>query len=324
MEFAGWAPTRRLRSYTAWPTETTDDLAPSTRGMRSIGSMPLTTPRAVAGRVLRRFPAVGDRLPRRSVPEPADEVVPDRLRRYAGGELLSIEGWLSGDAVWPLVELARQQHDAGITGAVGEIGVHHGQLFLLLAFASRPGESCVGVDLFENQDQNIDHSGQGDREILEGHIARLGAPNERIRLLTRNSLTLTAEEMIATADDRYRLFSVDGGHTPDITANDLLIAGGAIRPEGIVILDDAFSQMWPGVMTGLVQFMQAHPDLLVPFGICGNKTLLTTPAHAEHWRRALEPAAPHYMSRTDELLGHPVQILLDGPGLTNAWIPRNY
>lgn len=248
----------------------------------------------------------------------------DRLFRYAGQDMRSVEGWLSGDAVWPVIEIARQQLEDGTESAVGEIGVHHGQLFLLLAMASTSEERCVGVDLFENQHENVDNSGRGDRDILEAHLRRFGIGDDRIRLLARNSLTLTAEELIdAAGGHRFRLFSVDGGHTPEITVNDLLLAADIMTDDGVIVLDDVFSQMWPGVMTGFTRFMAEHPHRLFPFALCGNKTLLSTNRDgAQRWLANLKPAADYFMSRTDELFGHPVQILLDGPGLPNTWNPR--
>lgn len=248
----------------------------------------------------------------------------DQLFRYAGGEMGSVEGWLSGDAVWPIIEIAQQQLEDGTETAIGEIGVHHGQLFLLLALASTGEEPCVGVDLFENQDENVDNSGRGDREILEGHLERFGIDDDRVRLLTRNSLTLAAGELLEAAGGRrFRLFSVDGGHTPEITINDLRLAAEIMTEDGVIILDDLFSQMWPGVMTGFTRFMADNPNRLFPFALCGNKALLSTNREgAERWLDLLKPAADYYLSRTDELFGHPVQILIDGAGLPNAWHPR--
>ena len=248
----------------------------------------------------------------------------DRLFRYAGQDMRSVEGWLSGDAVWPIIEIAQQQLADGSESAIGEIGVHHGQLFLLLALASTNDEPCVGVDLFENQQENIDNSGHGDRDILEGHLKRFGLANGRVELLQRNSMTLSGAELVSAAAGRkFRLFSVDGGHTPDITVNDLHLAAEIMTDDGVIILDDVFSQMWPGVMTGFTRFMNDNPGRLFPFALCGNKTLISTSqAMADRWRAHLEPAAGYFMSRSDALLDHPVQILMDGPGLPNLWHPR--
>lgn len=63
------------------------------------------------------------------------------------------------DLVWTLL-LSITQHEHGICGTIGEIGVHHGAYFVLLAAAARAGERSFVCDIFEAGHQsgfNIDH-----------------------------------------------------------------------------------------------------------------------------------------------------------------------
>jgi len=53
--------------------------------------------------------------------------------------------------------------ELGIRGSLGEIGVHHGLLFIVLALSSGPDEQLFAVDVFGRQDLNIDKSGKGSR-----------------------------------------------------------------------------------------------------------------------------------------------------------------
>ena len=67
------------------------------------------------------------------------------------------------------------------------------------------------------------------------------------------------------------MISIDGGHTADITAHDLATAEGALAEGGIVLLDDCFKEMWPGVINGVHRYF-SEPRSIIPFGIGANKT----------------------------------------------------
>lgn len=54
----------------------------------------------------------------------------------------------------------RKQHELGIFGAVGEIGVHHGKFLIPIVGSALAGEPAIAMDLFENQQSNLDKSGQ--------------------------------------------------------------------------------------------------------------------------------------------------------------------
>jgi hypothetical protein len=48
----------------------------------------------------------------------------------------------------------------GILGTVGEIGVHHGKFLMPIVGYALQEEPAVAVDLFEDQAQNFDGSGE--------------------------------------------------------------------------------------------------------------------------------------------------------------------
>jgi hypothetical protein len=52
-----------------------------------------------------------------------------------------------------------KQHQLGIFGAVGEIGVHHGKFLIPIVGNALMEEPAVALDLFEDQSANIDTSG---------------------------------------------------------------------------------------------------------------------------------------------------------------------
>ncbi len=77
----------------------------------------------------------------------------------------SIEGWVVLHHMSYVAALTRLQHFLGVYGSVGEIGVHHGKFFLILAGNALKTEPVVAMDLFHDQHENID--GSGERSTFE-------------------------------------------------------------------------------------------------------------------------------------------------------------
>ena len=209
---------------------------------------------------------------------------------YLADGMDRVEGWLSRMTAVMIAEIAAVQARDGLRGDVCEIGVHHGKLFLLLASAARGDETAVAVDVFGDQHKNVDRSGLGDRAIFERNARRF-APQARLRIIQESSLDLAGAGFAA---NRFRLFSIDGGHGADTTLNDLRLAEATMVPGGVVFVDDVLSAEWTGVITGLARYL-AGGGALVPFALAPNKAMLTTGAkHAAHYQEALlsafEPA----------------------------------
>ncbi len=194
----------------------------------------------------------------------------------------TVEGWLSPTTASILAQLLVEQVRAGLRGNVCEIGVHHGRLFLVLANALAPGERAVAVDVFGDQEKNVDRSGQGDRAVFERNLARY-APAAPVEIVQESSLDL---ERLGFLSHRFRFVSIDGGHTGPTVANDLRLAERTLLGGGIVALDDILSSHWTGVLTGLAAYVRAG-GTLVPFALVPNKLLLTTGQAAAAEGRAL-------------------------------------
>jgi hypothetical protein len=197
----------------------------------------------------------------------------------------TVAGWLQRDALLLTLGLHRAQLAAGQGGAVAEIGVHHGKLFIALALLAAPGEAALAVDVFERQDLNPDGSGHGDRAMLETHLARWRLLR-RSTILARDSQTLTPAELLALGGP-IRLFSVDGGHTRGHAGHDLALAEACLAPGGVVLLDDFLNPAWPGVTEAAILHLHHPANALAPLAICGGKLFLARRVDHAAWCLAL-------------------------------------
>ena len=163
-----------------------------------------------------------------------------------------------------------------------------------------PASGAVAVDIFGDQDKNVDGSGAGDRAIFERNAAHY-APAAALDILQSSSLDLAGD---AFTTRRFRFLSIDGGHTAEVTANDLRLAEQTLIPGGVVALDDILSHHWTGVLTGLAEYLKSG-GTLVPFALVPNKLLLAQDAvSASMWLADLERHFPLAVAKRDlEFLG---------------------
>jgi hypothetical protein len=229
----------------------------------------------------------------------------ERVVTYIHRGKFLVDGWLRTEAALTVANLATEQRRLGVAGGTAEIGVHHGKLFILLYLLSSPPEKAVAIDLFEDQHLNIDSSGKGDLALFHANLER-HADSSRLVLHKGDSTRLTGAVLRQLAEGPLRLISIDGGHTEEITASDLAVADTALAEGGIVVVDDVFNEMWPGVADGVHRYSRDQPRL-VPFAICANKTFFCRSSHADGYRAAaIAGAMGHVMP---SFLGHPVAVL---------------
>lgn len=222
--------------------------------------------------------------------------------RYAEDGHAGIQGWLDTESAVLIALLSQGQVRRGISGSLGEIGVHHGKLFILLDRLRTEGEGAFAVDVFGDQQLNVDRSGRGNRAIFLANVARYGGDPDTVQIFERSSEDVTSEDVLRQVGP-VRLLSVDGGHTEALTLNDLTIAEGVLSDGGILVLDDVFNEAWPGVVSGLVRFLEAKPAL-VPFAVSPNKTYLCRPDFAETAMHLVEEDA--WITKHASFLGYPV------------------
>jgi hypothetical protein len=227
-----------------------------------------------------------------------------------------VAGWLEPVAAEASILLARHVPVAG--RPVAEIGVHHGKYAIMLGLLA--GGRVVGFDLFEDrQGENVDGSGGGDRESFLANAHRHGIAPANIRAVAANSMELDGPTVLRHCGAPPVFFSVDGGHTADLTENDLRVADGAVADDGIVALDDVFHEGWPSVMVGLSRYLMRRDRTLVPCAIAGRKVFLARgDARAQALMAALladhRTRIGHVLAATrTELLDWPVTVLRARP-----------
>jgi hypothetical protein len=219
------------------------------------------------------------------------------------GPWTEIDGW-NEQGVFTAIEIIHDlQREDGIVGNVGEIGVHEGQMFCALALLTNvESEGSLAIDVFDDQDRNVDDSGGNIDDMFDTfrrHVDHvIGDRQRNFRHIEADSLTLSATQLrtaltVNTLDSmvngilehkppprvaqgRFRLFSIDGGHTVVHVLNDLRLAERIMVPGGVVVVDDYMHPKWPGVTEGLHIYCADRASRLVPFAYGNRKMYLTT------------------------------------------------
>lgn len=198
----------------------------------------------------------------------------DAAARYMlEGGFRGVEGWLSPGAVTATIFIDGWQRQKGVQGNVAEIGIHHGKFFLALKNLCVSAETAIAIDIFEDQSLNIDRSGRGDRGAFESNI-RTHSDGSNITILQKNSLDLRPEDLTGGSGPNIRLFSIDGSHTMEHTLSDLELASKTLADGGVIVLDDFYSQDWPGVQEGFHHFMRATQGEFAAVALGDNKLFL--------------------------------------------------
>ncbi len=250
--------------------------------------------------------------------------MPGSFARYRALGHRTVQGWLEPQVLDVVRTLADAQRAAGVSGPVAEIGVHHGQLFIALQLVNEPGLPAVAIDVFGDQERNIDGSGRGDLVRFEANVRRW-ADWDAVVVHQADSTTLTGDDVRELAGGPVLLFSVDGGHTEETVLTDLRTAEGAVAGGGIVIADDVFNPEWPSVSVGTVRYLDTDPGL-VPFAIGFNKVFFTDEPHTAPYREAVRRAYAHTWRtahKTSEFHGSEVEVLWPVPLTPRTVLRRN-
>lgn len=233
----------------------------------------------------------------------------DEVTRYLD-ETRQVEGWFFPIDAYLFGFIDEVQRREGIRGNLFEIGVHHGKTALFLARCRRDAELLGVCDVFEQQELNRDHSGEGSRALF---LRNMGS--HPVRVFAKESARLTAED--TTTECRF--VHVDGGHRAEDVVNDLVVSERALLADGVVALDDAFNPNWPGVSEGFYRFVALHPEAFAPLLIGGNKVLLARPGaiarYERHFAAIAEAVKAPFTFDAKEWLGRRVLT-----AIRHAWV----
>jgi len=198
------------------------------------------------------------------------------VRNYLEQGFPTVAGWLSPRFMEVTAHLAEEMNAAGVTGGACEIGVYQGK-FILGLFHAVDQRPSLAIDLFDNQAGNIDNSGGGLINMLEGfrtNVAKFGSP--ALDHMVANSFALTVKDQIALLDryGPFQLFSIDGGHLAEHVVNDYRFAEAVTHHGGAIIFDDICNPGWPGVMEGVANILMTGRPKFVPLIMGENKLIL--------------------------------------------------
>jgi hypothetical protein len=179
------------------------------------------------------------------------------------------EGWLAW-VDFKIIRTLMDEFDVDDFNVV-EIGVHHGKSTLAFLAQNPKVSKTYIIDLFENQKENIDFSGLGNKELFLQNLSSLNVSLSRIKLDCRNSMDVQGSDILNFMAKPH-FFHVDGGHNFETVQSDINLGLSTIHQNGIIAVDDVFRPEWPEVSQGVFNdsgFSEFH---FVPFAVGFNKT----------------------------------------------------
>jgi hypothetical protein len=235
-----------------------------------------------------------------------------------------VPGWLQPEVLDIVRTLDSVQGENNVSGAVAEIGVHHGKFFIGLRLLLRANERALAIDVFGDQHLNLDSSGHGDFDKFHANLSRW-ASTDGLVVHQGDSTELDGTTVRKLARSDVRLFSVDGGHTEEVVLSDMYLAESALADGGIVMADDVFHQAWPGVAVGTLRYLE-NGGTLEPFAIGFNKVFFAQPGYAELYRHAVESKCANTMRLSTEdscFAGHEVKLVFRTPRTPRRLLRKN-
>jgi hypothetical protein len=237
---------------------------------------------------------------------PPKRAMLERNKKYIDHGLYRVEGWLDTYSARFVSDILIAQGQAGLQGAFGEIGVHHGKLFLAMMTATE-ADLGFALDVFEDQHLNVDQSGAGDRARFIANIRAWAGSDTRVRIFQKSSLDIRPKEIV-DAVGLCRMVSIDGGHSEECTLSDLRTAEAVMHDYGVVILDDCFNEDWPDVVSGVARYCFDETSRLRPFALCPNKVFFAKPDHHALIIEILAPFQGQNLRRHNRMFGYDVAI----------------
>jgi predicted O-methyltransferase YrrM len=177
--------------------------------------------------------------------------------RYLESGYASVPGMSSRFAAAVCCGLMRIQTEMGVAGAVAEIGPFEGRFFIALSHALAPGETALGIDLFDWPNPEV-------IDRFEANCTRHGVPPERRITWKADSRTMRPEQLLAKLGGRRpRFVHIDGEHSRAALTGDLELATDVLAPAGVIVLDDMLHPGYPTLMVAVHEYLGRHPEMCV-------------------------------------------------------------
>lgn len=229
---------------------------------------------------------------------------------FLGDESADVPGYLHTIQAIALMALLKKQDELMIKGSLAEIGVFHGKTYIGLCRAAREGEKIVAVDPFR--------LGKNDffpqfTQHLDKYLT--SEEKSRTQILRKLSTDLDSQQWISALEKPARFVHLDGHHSREAILNDVVLANSFFAKEGVLVFDDFLNELHPGLTTGIIDALKAHP-WLVPIAVVprrgtidegGSKLVCCHPAYAERYLQALDEALP-LRADTDHLFEHKIRV----------------
>jgi hypothetical protein len=157
------------------------------------------------------------------------------------------------------------QKNLGLSGDIAEIGLLHGKSFVFFDNLRQDGEALHGFDAFLYSTE----------EDVWRNVIKFGLRENGVSILRADTFELSRHDLEKHLTKSLRLLHIDGGHRHEQCRHDLAIFTPFVAEHGIVIVDDFFSRVCPGVTSGLVDFcLRPEGHNLRPFLLGQNKVYL--------------------------------------------------
>jgi predicted O-methyltransferase YrrM len=177
--------------------------------------------------------------------------------RYLDGGYATVTGMSSRFAAAICCGLLRIQTELGVKGPVAEIGPFEGRFFIALAHALAPGETALGIDLFDWPNPEV-------IDRFQANCRKHGVPDEKRIVWKADSRGMNPDELLARLGGaRPRFIHIDGEHSRAALARDLELATTVLAPAGVIVLDDMLHPGYPTLMVAVHEYLQGHPEMCV-------------------------------------------------------------
>jgi hypothetical protein len=243
----------------------------------------------------------------------------DALREYIRRGMNKIGGWFYRLDAEIFSLILDHQNANALAGSLVEIGLHHGKSFIAMCLSLRDGQRAYGIDLFEQQSLNIDHSGRGERQVLEGNLLAARVDRSAVILDGRASSSVSPSDILSSVG-AARFFSIDGGHQREVVRSDLLLAEQTLADHGVIALDDFLRPEWPDVSAGYFAWFETSSKGIVPFAIGLNKLYLCRQSYLGRYQGVLQSSEflKFFLAKHYDFCGN--QIPVFGKFLQPNWL----